>query len=44
MLSDSDDGPGKGKRQDLSIARNILALVVAKVVAELIVRVILGQR
>lgn len=39
-----DDEPEKGKRQDQAFARKILALIVAKVIVELIVRVIFGQR
>ncbi len=40
----AESEPEKGKRQDPNLARKILALVVAKVVAELIVRLIFRQR
>jgi len=36
--------PEKGKRQDPDLVRKILALVVAKIVVELIVRLVFGQR
>ncbi len=36
--------PEKGKRQDPKLVKEILALVVAKIVVELIVRMVFGQR